>query len=209
MIMTKDKNRTSLELNDRNLHTASELLSDGLAMLAATNDVNTVKEMAESADADSILVGLVIPVKKGAAICQLLGETTGMMDTTVLLLQSTPGSTTAPRSVGAMAHTSSLPETASPTLKIKDIVIDDERHEVRVKNKPVTLTFSEYKILQTLALKPGRVFSRDKIIHAVHGDNYSCTERAVDVQVTGLRKKLGASGAYIETVRGVGYRFRD
>ena len=93
------------------------------------------------------------------------------------------------------------------TINIKDIEIIPGRHEVKVKGKLVVLTFSEFRILHTLASKPGWVFSREKIIHAVHGNDYNCTERAVDVQVTGLRKKLGAAGDNIETVRGVGYRF--
>jgi two-component system phosphate regulon response regulator PhoB len=57
--------------------------------------------------------------------------------------------------------------------------------------------------------QPGVVFTRDQIVEGVHGDDYPVTDRSVDVQVVGLRKKLGDYGAYIETVRGVGYRFRD
>jgi two-component system phosphate regulon response regulator PhoB len=78
-----------------------------------------------------------------------------------------------------------------------------------VKGAPVILTATEFRILQFLARRPGWVFSRDQIIHAVKGDDYPVTERSVDVQIVGLRKKLGEAGNLIETVRGVGYRFRE
>ena len=71
------------------------------------------------------------------------------------------------------------------------------------------LTATEFKLLYFLAQRPGWVFTRQQILDGVHGDNYAITDRAVDVQVVGLRKKLGEAGAYIETVRGVGYRFKE
>jgi two-component system phosphate regulon response regulator PhoB len=71
------------------------------------------------------------------------------------------------------------------------------------------LTFTEFRLLQFLARKPGWAFSRAQIVDGVKGDDYPVTERSVDVQVVGLRKKLGDHGNYIETVRGVGYRFRE
>ena len=60
-----------------------------------------------------------------------------------------------------------------------------------------------------LCRRPGWVFTRSQIVDAVRGDNYSVTERSVDVQIAGLRKKLGSRGHYIETVRSVGYRFKE
>ncbi|MFO7576859.1 MAG: winged helix-turn-helix domain-containing protein, partial [Pelovirga sp.] len=64
-------------------------------------------------------------------------------------------------------------------------------------------------VLVLLARRPGWVFTRYQIVNAVRGDDYSVTDRAVDVQIVGLRKKLGSAGQLIETVRGVGYRFKD
>ena len=78
-----------------------------------------------------------------------------------------------------------------------------------VRGKPVELTATEFKLLYFLAQRPGWVFTRQQILDGVHGDNYAITERAVDVQVVGLRRKLGPAGGYIETVRGVGYRFKE
>ena len=82
------------------------------------------------------------------------------------------------------------------------------RNQVYVNGSPVELTFTEFKVLHALASRPGWVFTRYQIVNAVRGEDYVVTDRAVDVQIVGLRKKLGECGKYIETVRGVGYRFR-
>ena len=94
-------------------------------------------------------------------------------------------------------------------MRIRDLTIDPGRREVRVKEKPIQLTFTEFNILYALAKRPGLVFTRYQIIDTIHGDDYLVTDRAVDVQIVSLRKKLASCGSYIETVRGVGYRFKD
>jgi len=93
-------------------------------------------------------------------------------------------------------------------LSLGGLRIDNSRHEVSVKGEAVRLTATEFGILLCLTKRPGWVFSRYQIVEAVRGEDYSVTDRAVDVQIVGLRKKLGELGACIETVRGVGYRFR-
>jgi two-component system alkaline phosphatase synthesis response regulator PhoP len=95
------------------------------------------------------------------------------------------------------------------TIKIHELTIDPGRREVLIKNKPVELTFTEFNILHTLARRAGIVFTRYQIVDALHGNDYLVTDRAVDVQIVSLRKKLDLCGKYIETVRGVGYRFKD
>ena len=94
-------------------------------------------------------------------------------------------------------------------LRIHDLEIDPRRHEVLVNGKPVQLTFTEFGILNYIARRPGWVFTRFQIVEAVRGEDYPVTDRSVDVQIVGLRKKLGSAGKYIETVRGVGYRFKE
>lgn len=94
-------------------------------------------------------------------------------------------------------------------IKIHDLTIDPPRRQVFIKDKPVDLTFTEFNILCVLAKRPGMVFSRYQIVDSLHGDNYLVTDRAVDVQIVSLRKKLGSCSKYIETVRGVGYRFKE
>lgn len=94
-------------------------------------------------------------------------------------------------------------------VKIHELSIDPARREVLVNNKPVELTFTEFNILYTLVKRPGLVFTRYQIVDTIHGNDYLVTDRAVDVQIVSLRRKLGPCSKYIETVRGVGYRFKD
>jgi len=98
---------------------------------------------------------------------------------------------------------------ADAVIRIHDLVINPGRHEVLIKGKPVEMTFSELRILHFLARRPGWVMTREQIVDAVRGEDYAVTDRAVDVQIVGLRKKLGPRAEYIETVRGVGYRFKE
>jgi two-component system alkaline phosphatase synthesis response regulator PhoP len=99
--------------------------------------------------------------------------------------------------------------TPDGVLKIDNLTIDPIRFEARVNEAPINLTYSEFSLLHFLAQKPGWVFSRYQIVDALKGEDYAVTERSVDVQVVGLRKKLGELGKWIETVRGVGYRFKE
>ena len=101
------------------------------------------------------------------------------------------------------------PPSEEAILRVHDLVIHPGRHEVLRGEEPVQLTFSEFRILHLLARRQGRAFTRGQIIEAVHGMDYEATERSVDVQIVSLRKKLGRAGACVETVRGIGYRFRD
>lgn len=94
-------------------------------------------------------------------------------------------------------------------VRVHELTIDPARHEVLVEDKPVELTLTEFNILYTLAKRPGRVYTRYQIVDAVHGSDYPVTDRAIDVQIVSLRKKMGLCAKYIETIRGVGYRFVD
>ncbi len=111
--------------------------------------------------------------------------------------------------VRRVLHRAVAGELENTPVKIHELIIDPARRQVLIKNKPVDLTFTEFNILYALAKKPGLVFTRYQIVDALHGDDYLVTDRAVDVQIVGLRKKLGPCSKYIETVRGVGYRFLE
>ncbi|MBN2645813.1 MAG: response regulator transcription factor [Desulfuromonadaceae bacterium] len=100
-------------------------------------------------------------------------------------------------------------ETSSEVIERHGLTIHPGRNEVLVHGRSVELTFTEFRVLYFLASRPGWVFTRYQIVNAVRGEDYSVTDRAVDVQIVGLRRKLGECGRAIETVRGVGYRFRD
>ncbi len=94
-------------------------------------------------------------------------------------------------------------------VRIHELVINPRRHEVLVADEAIALTLTEFRVLHFLANRPGWVFTRSQIVEAVRGDDYPVTDRSVDVQVVGLRKKLGNAGKYVETVRGVGYKFTE
>ncbi len=96
-----------------------------------------------------------------------------------------------------------------PVIRHKDLVIRPDRFEATVGGHPVKLSGTEFRMLALLASRPGRVFTRARIIKNVHGENCAVTDRSVDVHIFWLRQKLGARGRMIEAVRGVGYRFRE
>jgi len=102
-----------------------------------------------------------------------------------------------------------VPVDDAGTIKVHNLTIDAGRHKVYVDDAPIELTFTEFQILHLLSRRAGWVFTRYQIVDSVRGEDYAVTERSVDVHIVALRKKLGASGAYLETVRGVGYRFKE
>ena len=102
------------------------------------------------------------------------------------------------------------PSDPGSVLQIGGILsIDPGKHQVLLMNLSIDLTTTEFRILHLLARHPGWVFTRTQIVDAVRGDYYPVTDRSVDVQIVGLRKKLGSWGRYIETVRGVVYRLKE
>lgn len=100
-------------------------------------------------------------------------------------------------------------EKPEESLKAGPIAIDPARHEVRVNGKQVHLTSLEFKLLQTLIQRRGRVQNRDKLLNDVWGYEAVIDTRTVDTHVRRLREKLGKAGDAIETVRGFGYRLRE
>jgi two-component system phosphate regulon response regulator PhoB len=98
---------------------------------------------------------------------------------------------------------------AEEIISVKDLKIFPGRHEVFADGQKIELTVTEFEIIALLAKRPGWAFSRQQIIDAVRGYDYTVTPRMIDVQVFNLRKKLGETGQIIETVRGIGYRLKD
>ncbi len=97
---------------------------------------------------------------------------------------------------------------AGEVIRRVTFLLDLGRREASINGKPLDLTFTEFEILRLLAKRPGWVYSRSRIVNEIKGSDYPVTERAVDVQIVGLRKKLGDADL-IETVRGVGYKFKN
>ena len=94
-------------------------------------------------------------------------------------------------------------------IRVGALCIDLHQHKATLENQALSLTLTEFKILHLLAGQPGRVFTRYQIVDQVHGEDYAVTDRSIDVQIVNLRKKMAKHGAYIETVRGIGYRFTE
>jgi two-component system phosphate regulon response regulator PhoB len=101
------------------------------------------------------------------------------------------------------------PVAADAMITHHGLVLHPGRHEVLVEGQPVPLTLTEFRVLHLLARRPGWVFTRNQIIAAAQGTDVSVTERAVDVYIVSLRRKLGPVGETIETIRGVGYRLQE
>lgn len=99
-----------------------------------------------------------------------------------------------------------LPEDGASKIEYNGISLDSEFHEVCFGKKNIDLTANEFSILEMFLRNPGKVFTRDAIIKNLHGEGYPVTDRAVDVSIVNLRKKLAEKSRLIETVRGVGYK---
>lgn len=97
----------------------------------------------------------------------------------------------------------------SDEIRYNELLINRELRLVKLGDEHLDLTFTEFEILALLAAHPGRVYTRNQIVSKIKGDDYPVTDRAIDVQIVNLRRKLGVFGANIETVRGVGYRMRQ
>jgi two-component system phosphate regulon response regulator PhoB/two-component system alkaline phosphatase synthesis response regulator PhoP len=90
-----------------------------------------------------------------------------------------------------------------------DLVLDIEKHEVTAGDKKISLTMSEFKILQLLASRKGKVYTRNEILTYLWGDEKAVVDRTIDVHVRNLREKLGKAGRYIVNVRGAGYKVKE
>jgi two-component system phosphate regulon response regulator PhoB len=111
--------------------------------------------------------------------------------------------------VGAVLRRKAALEPASAMLSSGPVVIDQSKHEVTVQGKPVNMTPTEFKLLTALFQANGRVLSRDKLMDRAMGADVFVTDRAIDVHITAVRKKLGDYAWMVHTVRGVGYRLLE
>ena len=211
------------------------LLKEGYQVASVASGEEALA-IAEGQPPDLILLDVMLPGVDGMTVCQKLRAVPGTADIAVVMLTAKGEEADIVRglNLGATDYITKpfspkvllariravLRRTPGPVsepddedgdevIEIHNLVIHPGRHEVRVQGKPVELSSTEFRVLQFLASRPGWVFSRQQILDGVHGDNYAITDRAVDVQIVGLRKKLGEAGKYIETVRGVGYRFKE
>lgn len=111
--------------------------------------------------------------------------------------------------INALLRRAGKPFSKQDPLTAHNLTINTQTHDVYLGKKRIGLSMTEFAILEFFARNPGWVFSRRQLIDGVKGSNYPVTERSIDVQIFGLRKKLGADADFIETVRGMGYRFKS
>jgi two-component system, OmpR family, alkaline phosphatase synthesis response regulator PhoP len=177
---------------------------------------------------DLILLDLMLPGTDGFAFCRKIREQEKTARTPVIMVtaRNEDADIVAGLEVGAddyvtkpfsarilLARVKAVlrrwavePVDAKAVVILGPIEVDRKHHAVKIDDKPVTLTLSEFKMLDLFVRRPGVVFSRYQIVDAVHGEDYPVTDRSVDVQIVGLRRKMGRHSSMIETVRGVGYK---
>lgn len=179
---------------------------------------------------DLILLDLMLPGMDGLSVCRRLRRDARTASIPVIMLtaKSEESDIVTGLEVGAddyltkpfspkvlVARIKSVLRRANPaetegsgsTLRRGALFMNRGTREARLDGVALSLTCSEFEILYLLARRPGWVFTRSQIVNEVKGDDYPVTERAVDVQMVSLRRKLGSHSELIETVRGVGYRF--
>lgn len=176
-----------------------------------------------------ILLDLMLPKIDGLEVCRRLKRDESVCDVPVVMLTAKSEESdivlglelgavdyiTKPFSTKVLvarvrAHLRQVNEQGSSTeIRCNGLVLNTEKYSAQLGGKPLELTVTEFGILQLLASRPGRVYTRDQIVSRVKGDDYPVTDRAVDVQIVNLRRKLGEWATHVETVRGVGYRMKS
>ncbi|MBK26768.1 MAG: DNA-binding response regulator [Halobacteriovorax sp.] len=110
--------------------------------------------------------------------------------------------------VNAVLRRDASPE-ESKTIEYAGIKVDLNKRKVSIDESEINLTLTEFQVLSYLIATPGHVYTRTQIVNKIRGHNHAVTDRSVDTQLVSLRKKLGEKGQLIETVWGVGYKFRE
>lgn len=204
------------------------LREEGYEVLSAFNGEDGVK-LAKEESPDLIILDIMLPIIDGFEVCRILKKEHVTTDIPVIILSAKSQETDkvvglelgaddyitkpfSPRELIARIRAILRRGRAlypSSSIERGDIFIDSSKHKVTVREKDVLLTFTEFKLLEFLAQRPGTVFSRDQILDGVIGDDALVCDRTVDAHVKSLRQKLGKAKDYIETVRGAGYRFKE
>jgi len=206
------------------------LVRDGFVAYTAESGLEAMK-MVHDKKPDLIILDLMLPDMDGLDVCRAVRSNAGTSAIPIIMVtaKGEDADIVAGLELGAddyitkpfsprvliarvktvlkRAHRDSVGDTE--IVRIGDITIDPGRHRVTIEEQIIDLTATEFRILHYLARRPGWVFTRYQIVEMTQGDDADVTDRSVDVHVVSLRKKLGDSGNLIETVRGVGYRFKE
>ena len=210
---------------------AYNLRREGYRVATAANGADGLAGV-QAQKPDLILLDLMLPDLGGLEVCRRVRQDTSLAGTPIIMVTAKGEETdvvvglgvgaddyvTKPFSVkelvarvGAVLRRGghAAEEDATRPLRRGPVDIDPGRHEVLVDGAPVQLTATEFRLLHFLAKRPGRVYEREVLLRRVLGDDAFQVERNIDVHIRSIRKKLGERRDMIETVRGVGYKFRD
>jgi two-component system phosphate regulon response regulator PhoB len=205
------------------------LKQGGYEVLVATDGQDGLLQ-AQIKSPDIVILDLMLPVIDGLDVCRRLRADSTTKDLLIVMVTAKAEESdeligfslgaddyvTKPFSVKVLLERikalrrrrTSEPATDEVTARLA-ITVDRRRHQALAEGKPLQLTRSEFRLLDTLIRQPGRVFHRTELIDAALGEDTMVMERTIDVHIRALRRKLGEHADVIETVRGVGYRFRD
>jgi DNA-binding response OmpR family regulator len=221
-ILVIDDEKDLIELVRYNLE------NDGFDVIAAT-DGQSGLDVVKKHRPDLVVLDLMMPGLDGLQVCQQLRA--DPRSARIPLIMLTAKATEADRIIGlelgaddyitkpfspreviarvkALLRRMNARDENQQVIRCGDLTIDLSGHEVSFRGQRISLTATEFRILEFLAARPGRVFSRDEIIDAALGNDTAVFDRTIDVHITAIRRKLGAGGDYIETVRGFGYKLR-
>jgi two-component system phosphate regulon response regulator PhoB len=198
--------------------------------VVASSDGESGLEIARRRTPDLIVLDLMMPGMDGLSVCRALrgDERTSRIPLIMLTARAAETDRVVGLEMGADDYVTkpfsprelvarirsilrrvALPREPNPLIRQGNLVVDLVRHEVLYNDVPVTLTATEFRILQFLAARPGRVVSRNEIMDAAIGPGANVFDRTIDVHITAIRRKLGEGGGRIETIRGFGYKLRD
>jgi two-component system, OmpR family, phosphate regulon response regulator PhoB len=201
----------------------------GYDVLLATDGQDGLLQ-AQIKSPDIVLLDLMLPVIDGLDVCRRLRAGTGTKDLLIVMVTAKAEESdelvgfslgaddyvTKPFSVKVLLERIKALRRRRQTEGVTDevtsklgVIVDRRRHQATAEGKPLELTRSEFRLLDTLIRQPGRVFHRSELIDAALGEDTMVMERTIDVHIRALRRKLADRADVIETVRGVGYRFRD
>ena len=224
------KYRVLIIEDDRSLSDVlSYNLEDSGYSVAVAHDGQDGLNRAQHQPPDIIILDLMLPVVDGLEVCRRLRADPAMEEVLIVMLTARAEESdhviglaigaddyvTKPFSIRvmlerikALLRRREKVNNDGHVFASQGIVVDRHRHRVSVNDDVLDLTRSEFALLEMLIRQPGRAFSRSELIETGLGDSL-VLERTIDVHVRSIRKKLGSSGNLVETVRGIGYRFRD
>lgn len=220
-ILVVDDEPDALELIEFNLKAA------GFDVVTAADGSEALRK-ARSMAPDLILLDLMLPEVDGLEVCKILRRGDETADIPIMMLTAKAAEmdrvlglelgaddyVTKPFSprelvlrVKNLLRRGQAPEEKQEVVEFGDVSVDIPRHEVKVKGKPIELTATEFKLVTVLMQRRGRVQSRDQLLRDVWEYDTLIDTRTVDTHVRRLREKLGVAAKYLDTVRGVGYRW--